>query len=138
MSAAPGNKWNYLIEQALPASVLAGTATLGEITEADYADSDALEAVPYLGSFHASDVVLNFFGALPSNNSRHLMGTLISFVNNLDPNKHDMTDVPTWPQYDSSSKSTMLWSESGADVVADDYREEAIAYLNEIGDSLRI
>ncbi|OBR12533.1 Carboxylic ester hydrolase [Colletotrichum higginsianum IMI 349063] len=138
LAAAPGSKWNYLAEQALPAAVLDGTATLGEVTAADYADVGTLEAVPFLGSFHASDVVLNFFGALPSNNSRRMMGALIAFVNRLDPNAHDMEDVPAWPQYDSASRSTMLWRESGAEIVADDYREEAIAYLNEIGDSLRI
>ncbi|KXH32332.1 sterol esterase carbohydrate esterase family CE10 [Colletotrichum simmondsii] len=138
LDAAPGTKWNYQVDQALPAAVLDGSATLGAVTAADYADASALEAIPYLGSFHASDVVLNFFGTLPANNSRHLMGTLIAFVNNLDPNKHDMSDVPTWPQYESTSRSTILWGEAGAEIVADDYREEAIAYLNEIGDSLRI
>ncbi|KAK1483526.1 sterol esterase carbohydrate esterase family CE10, partial [Colletotrichum cuscutae] len=80
----------------------------------------ALEAIPYPGSFHASDAVLNFFGTLPANNSRHMMGTLIAFVNNLDPNKHNMSDVPAWPQYESTSQSIILWSEAGAEIVADD------------------
>lgn len=138
LDAAAGKKWNYQVEQRLPAAVLDGTSRLGEITEANYADAGALRAIPFLGSFHASDVVLNFFGALPGNNSRRLMGSLIAFVNNLDPNGHGMEDVPAWPQYDSTDRSTMLWSETGVGIVADDYRKDAIAYLNEIGDSLRI
>lgn len=100
-----------------------------------------LTAIPVLGSFHASDVFFYWFGTIPdtvSQNSKHLMGVLISFVHNQDPNQHDMADVPNWPQWDSEGKQTIHFQESGVDVVTDAYREEQMDYINEIGDSLRI
>ncbi|RDW60637.1 carboxylic ester hydrolase-37 [Coleophoma cylindrospora] len=128
-------KWNYLIEQAVPLPLIDETP-LGEIIA-----ETGVTGIPVLGSFHVSDVVLNWFGTLPasvSQNSYHLMGVLVSFVNHLDPNQHGMASVPTWPEYNSTSRETIRWQESGVDVIVDDYRQEQMNYLNEIGDYLRI
>jgi acetylcholinesterase len=129
-------KWNYFTEQEIPASVLGGTP-IGSILS-----STGLINIPVLGSFHACDVILNWFGTLPglvSRNSYHLMGSLVAFTHNLDPNTAGMDDVPNWSQYDSSSRQTMNWKEEGdIKVITDDYREEQMNYLSEIGDSIRI
>jgi hypothetical protein len=49
-----------------------------------------------------------------------------------------MPNVPNWPKYDSYGRQTIHWQESGVDVITDDYRQEEMNYLNELGDSLRI
>lgn len=129
-------KWNYLTQQEVPLSVLGGTpigSILGET---------GLTNIPVLGSFHASDVILNWFGTLPaavSRNSMHLMSVLVAFTRNLDPNTAGLDDVPEWPQYDSASRQTMNWKEEGdAAIITDNYRQEQMQWLNDNGDSLRI
>lgn len=136
LDKATAPKWNYLIEQSIP---LPNASDIPLVSA--FLNNSGLTEIPILGSFHASDVILNWFGTLPgtvSKTSYHLMGTLIAFVNDLNPNDHGMANVPDWPQYDDEQKSTMHWQETGVEIIADDYRQEAMAYLNEIGDSLRI
>jgi acetylcholinesterase len=131
---APQEKWNYLLEQRLPLPLLEGTP-LGNLV-----DGSELAAIPLLGSFHASDVILNWFGTLPaalSKNTDHLMGILVSFVHDLDPNNHELSDLPYWPEYNSSSRETIHLVEGNAGIIKDDFREEQIAYINQIGDFLR-
>ena len=129
-------KWTYIIETEVPASVLGG-GTIGNILT-----DTGLTDVPILGSFHASDVFLNWFGTIPeavSRNTYHLMGVLVAFTHNLDPNTAGLQDVPNWPQYDSSKRQAMSWKEEGdVTVITDNFRSEGIDYLNEIKDSLRI
>lgn len=104
-------------------------------------DSSQLTQIPLIGSFLASDIVLNWFGTLPdslSQNSYHLMGILVSFVHYQDPNNHGMNDMPHWPQYNYESRETIHFVEGNVDVIKDDYREEQMDYINQIGDFLRI
>jgi hypothetical protein len=150
-SRAP--RWNYQIETALP---LGGTSSspaidtlLGPIAPGQDILSQNFHGlgttdIPQLGSFHASDVFLYWFGTIPeelSRNSYHLMGVLVAFVSAQDPNQHGMEDVPEWPRWDddaSAGKATMRFRESGVDVVRDDYRAVQMDYINEIGDDLRV
>ncbi|KAH0593279.1 hypothetical protein MHUMG1_09001 [Metarhizium humberi] len=128
--AAP--KWNYLIEASIPLRGAENTILRPLIGAGD---------IPILGSFHGADVALYWFNTLPdtiSLNSHHLLGVLVSFVNHLDPNRHEMDGLPNWPQWDGQNKKTMRFRERGPDIMTDDYREMGINYINEIGDSLRI
>lgn len=103
--------------------------------------SGSLLPVPVLGSFHASDVFLYTFGTIPSDvspNTRNVMGTMISFVTTLDPNNHGLADVPIWPLYTEDQKDTFLFSETGASIIQDTYREQEMDYINAHADSLLI
>ena len=104
-------------------------------------DSTKLTELPTLGSFHASDIVLNWFGTLPptlSKNSDNLLSILVSFVHDQDPNGHGKKDLPHWPTYNENEKQTIHFVEGSVDVITDNYREKQMEYINEISDSLRI
>ncbi|KAI5359782.1 putative carboxylesterase, type B, carboxylesterase type B, active, alpha/Beta hydrolase [Septoria linicola] len=125
-------KWNYVTAFTVPLSVI-GDSIVGKLLGQLKATK-----IPYLGSFHASDVFFYFFGTIPdtiSNNSRHLMGSLVHFVHDLDPN-HD--EIPQWPQWDSANLESMHFREQGLELIKDDYRKEGMDYINEIKDSIRI
>jgi carboxylesterase type B len=126
------NKWNYHTKFSIPLS------TLGDSLAGKLLGRLKLTNIPILGSFHASDVFFYFFGTIPdtvSQNTRHLQGSLVSFVHDLDPN-HD--EIPNWPQWSSSNLDTMHFREEGLELIKDNYRAEGMAYINEIGDSIRI
>ena len=130
-----GPKWSYQTEVALPLPLIDDTFLGGLIGKT------GLTHVPVLGSFHAFDVLFYLFGTLPdlvSKNSKNIMTTWISFVHNSDPNIHDLKNAPHWPQYETDSKKLYHFQETGLDVITDDYRQEQMNYINEIGDNLRI
>ncbi|KAH7131022.1 carboxylesterase [Dactylonectria macrodidyma] len=61
----------------------------------------------------------------------------IRFVNNLDPNPtHERFEwqievqLPHWPKYSLSRPRNLVLSENGSYVEVDDYRKDAIAYIN--------
>ncbi|KAG9308819.1 hypothetical protein JVU11DRAFT_11446 [Chiua virens] len=84
-----------------------------------------LKLTPFLGSFHASDL-LNMY------NGGDMASYLVRFVANLDPNVGDGTDL-YWPQYDAGTNRTMLEFFDGIfstqALTTDTYRAEAIAYV---------
>lgn len=99
-----------------------------------------LTGLPLLGSFHASDVILNSFGLiLPalSKNSRNLMSTYVAFVNSQDPNNHGLKDLPHWPTWDPEGKAMFNYRESGTRIIKDDFREKQMSLLNDKGDTYR-
>lgn len=117
--------YTYLIEQSLP--------VLGQI-----APLSSLTGLPLLGSFHASEVLFNAFGSIPaalSKNTLNIMSTFIAFVNTLDPNDHGLQGLPEWPTWNPQQKSMFRYKESGCDIITDDYREEAMALVNEHPDT---
>lgn len=132
LAKAQNKKWNYHTKFSVPLASL-GDSLLGKLL-----GRLKVTNIPYLGSFHASDVFFYFFGTIPdtvSQNSRHLMGSLVHFVHDLDPN-HD--EIPEWPQWDSASLETMHFQEEGLGLITDDYRKEGMDYINGIKDFLRI
>ncbi|KAK7018158.1 COesterase domain-containing protein [Favolaschia claudopus] len=85
------------------------------------------KAVPFLGSFHTSDV-RNVF------NKGELTDYLINFVTNLDPNG---PTVPAWPQYSAEKPNLMTFSDglfgkAVTDVTQDTFRGEAMGVLTNI------
>ncbi|KAF8127254.1 Alpha/Beta hydrolase protein [Boletus edulis] len=86
-----------------------------------------LKTVPFLGSFHASDL-LNVYGG------SDMASYLVRFVTNLDPNVGESTDL-YWPQYDVTTSQIVLELLDGLvpqALTTDTYRAEAIAYLTNV------
>jgi carboxylesterase type B len=86
--------------------------------------------IPIVGSMHGMDIVLNMFGD-PSSNFKPteiIMTSVISFVNDLDPNNDASGNTP-WPRYTSEAKQMYHIKNSGADVIRDDFRSIEIQYL---------
>lgn len=128
-------KWNYQVEASVPLSAV-GSTPLGSLL-----GSLGATNIPVLGSFHAFDIFFNWFGTIPpelSNNSRHMMRVLVSFIHNLDPNQHGEDDIPKWPQWDRQNLETIRFKESGVDIIRDDYRNASMAFFNEIRDSTHL
>ncbi|KJZ79517.1 hypothetical protein HIM_00986 [Hirsutella minnesotensis 3608] len=80
--------------------------------------------VPFLGTFHASDVVSLLFDPLPSPTVKKWRAHYINFVCNQDPNK-GKTDLPQWPQW--KENGTQMWYQTSSDTsfINDTYRFEA-------------
>jgi acetylcholinesterase len=59
---------------------------------------------------------------------------LIHFVNYLDPNGPPANEEPTWPKYNPNSPKllTLLDGDVPTTVTEDTFRQEAIAYLQEL------
>lgn len=117
--------WTYLQEQSVP--ILGQLGELGGLT-----------GLPLLGSFHVSDVALNSFGTVPpaiSRVTRDLMSTYIAFVNSHDPNTHGLQGLPTWPNWTPEGREMFMYKESGAEIIRDDYREEAFRFINDNADT---
>lgn len=120
---------------ALPVPILDETF-LGKLL-----GKSGLSAIPILGSFHGFDALFYLFATLPevvSQNTKHIMTTWISFINNLDPNKHNLENLPHWPQYDKKSKKMYHFQEAGVDIITDDYRQAGMDYFNNNPDAFRL
>lgn len=131
-----GPVYNYLQETKLP------TANVGALIQGlAPALGSNLTSVPVLGSFHVSDVLLYYFGLIPPSldaNSLHLMSMLVGFVNAMDPNTGlKGLGVPEWPVFDEVERKTYHFNVGEVDVVRDDYRVEAMEFINRHADVLR-
>jgi len=83
--------------------------------------SKRLKAVPFLGSFHGSDI-LNVYGG------HDMASYLVRFVSNLDPNGG--TDL-YWPQYTTADPNMLAFLDGliPQALTQDTYRVEAIAFV---------
>jgi len=100
--------------------------------------SKRFKDTPALGAFHGSDLNLTVTG------TSDLQEYFINFVNNLDPNKSKAGskrtfDLIDWPTYSTKSRLVLTALDANkttgvAPLVLskDDYRVDAIAYLNEL------
>lgn len=79
---------------------------------------------------HGMDIVLNMFGNPSSKfkSTEIIMTSVISFVNDLDPNDDASGNTP-WPRYTSEAKQMYHIKNSGADVITDDFRSKQIQHL---------
>lgn len=82
--------------------------------------------VPVLGTFHASDVLFQYFidNTAPSNAFRRYF---VSFANNHDPNIG--TNLATWNPYTTSDKNTLEITLLTQFMRKDDYRTESTNYF---------
>ncbi|KAF8838648.1 alpha/beta-hydrolase [Paxillus ammoniavirescens] len=86
--------------------------------------SKRLKAVPFLGSFHGSDI-LNVYGG------HDMASYLVRFVSNLDPNGG--TDL-YWPEYTTADPNMLEFLDGliSQALTQDTYRVEAIAFLTNV------
>lgn len=81
--------------------------------------------VPFLGSFHSSDLLIGL-----------LNDYVIQFANDYDPNLGDASDAPEWPQYTKEEPNMYNFApllEGGRITVTQDtYREEGMGLLSNL------
>ncbi|KAF4589937.1 hypothetical protein EYR38_009232 [Pleurotus pulmonarius] len=85
--------------------------------------SKRFKVSPFLGSFHASDILNVYFGG-------EMGDYLINFVNNLDPNGQGRGI--NWPKYTASSPNLVTFNDdliSPVTITQDTFREDAISFL---------
>ncbi|KAJ7366081.1 Alpha/Beta hydrolase protein [Mycena albidolilacea] len=88
-----------------------------------------------LGASHASDTPIWFTLAVPEG-----IDSLLNFINTLDPNRpaNDSTSnvsIP-WPKWNTPSaagpSSSLTFWDTGINVTADEFRSEAVGFLNDL------
>ncbi|KAJ5248601.1 extracellular lipase [Penicillium chermesinum] len=78
---------------------------------------------PYLGTFHASDIVQVFEGIYDNYAAKSIRTYYYSFVYDLDPNSR-AGNYMEWPQW-SANKTLMNFYKDHAVLLTDDFREDA-------------
>ncbi|KAJ6624410.1 carotenoid ester lipase precursor [Mycena sp. CBHHK59/15] len=86
--------------------------------------SKRLKAVPFLGSFHASDILNVYFDG-------ELTDYLINFANTLNPNGNT---VPSWPAYTTASPNMMTFLDGliPTTITQDTYRAAAMQFITNV------
>jgi carboxylesterase type B len=95
--------------------------------------SSYLEGMPFLGTFHGSDVIETYFGLpfpLPANSIKCYY---IGFINSLNPNEFvgDPVAIGTieWPQYNTSAPNLLNFQALANSIILDTFRESSYEYL---------
>ncbi|KAK4701276.1 hypothetical protein P7C70_g4959, partial [Phenoliferia sp. Uapishka_3] len=60
----------------------------------------------------------------------------ISFIHDLDPNYTELNSTAYWPKY-ASEASNMVFERQGSYVEPDNFREEGIAFINQLGPEMK-
>ncbi|KAH7052379.1 Alpha/Beta hydrolase protein [Macrophomina phaseolina] len=97
-----------------------------------------LFGTPVLGTFHASDVLVNFFSLLPitADKTRQYY---INFAADLDPNSAVPAGAPAWPEYTSAQRPLLQFAAGGFVTVGkDDFRQAQFKVLAGSASSLTI
>ncbi|CAK7568643.1 MAG: hypothetical protein SEPTF4163_006640 [Sporothrix epigloea] len=82
---------------------------------------------PFLGTFHASDIVQTFYGILPNYASAAIQTYYINFLYTGDPNKGAPVTMQ-WPQW-APKKQMMQFYSQDAQVITDNFRQESSQFL---------
>jgi triacylglycerol lipase len=83
--------------------------------------------LPYLGTFHGSDVLQLFYGLLPNYSSKAIHAYYLSFVYEQDPNAKS-GDYMKWPQW-ASSQSLMNFFSDRAALLPDNFRRDTYDFI---------
>ncbi|KAJ7765885.1 carotenoid ester lipase precursor [Mycena maculata] len=96
------------------------------------------KSTPIMGSAHCGDLRLWFAGD-ESLNDTFAVDSMINFINTLDPNhslRRTNASAVFWPTWDTPSEngstSLLTLSDSGVDIVPEDFRVDAIRVLFEL------
>ena len=81
---------------------------------------------PFLGSFHAGDILQVFYGILPNYSARAIRSYYFSFVQNQDPNEG--ASRKTWPRWSENKTLLQFFADSSA-YLADDFRSDSYEFL---------
>jgi carboxylesterase type B len=90
---------------------------------------------PFLGTFHASDILQVFFGTLPNYASASFQTYYLSFVYTMDPNNG--TSYMEWPRWSTSNELLNTYA-TGAVLIADDFRSDSYNFIVDNVASLHI
>lgn len=95
--------------------------------------STYLYGTPILGTFHASDILEDYYDLVSPIAADSIMTYYISFINNLDPNAIT-TAAPLipWPQWTNASGNPQLVNFGAADttLLSDTFRESSFDVIN--------
>lgn len=99
--------------------------------------SSYLYGTPFVGTFHASDILFIFYGILPNKAMQSCRTYYFNFLHNLDPNK-GVGGYAEWPRWRDGNR--LMWFKSAFEneIIDDDFRGGALGWLEEHGDMLRI
>lgn len=92
--------------------------------------------VPFLGTFHATDILQTFYGILPNYASAAIQTYYINFVTTGNPNT-GASVKKQWPQW-SESKNLMNFFANSASLLPDTFRQESYEYIVSNIDIFRI
>ncbi|ERT01383.1 hypothetical protein HMPREF1624_02629 [Sporothrix schenckii ATCC 58251] len=83
--------------------------------------------VPFLGTFHATDILQTFYGVLPNYASGAIQTYYINFVTTGDPNKGAPVKMQ-WPQWSAGQKLMNFFPDHAA-LLPDNFRQQSFEYL---------
>lgn len=94
---------------------------------------------PYLGTFHASDIIQVFFGVVDNYAANSIRTYYYNFIHNLDPNEGN-TEYPTWPQWkDTGDGNQLAWFFADSQsTLTDDFRNDSYVFITQNIDSFHI
>ncbi|KAL8287266.1 hypothetical protein RQP46_003718 [Phenoliferia psychrophenolica] len=96
------------------------------------------KATPFLGSFHSSDLTLEFQAAQIGGIDNEALDYLISFTNTLDPNSPNNSGI-FWPEWSPKVPNLLTFLDRplggvlGLAITLDTYRLAAMEYITELG-----
>ncbi|PNP51629.1 hypothetical protein THARTR1_07746 [Trichoderma harzianum] len=92
---------------------------------------------PFLGTFHASDILQIFYGILPNNAMRSTRTYIFNFLYNLDPNV-GVKGYANWPKWTDNHQ--LLWFETANSnsLLADNFRDDSYQWIVKNKAALRV
>ncbi|KAK1239396.1 hypothetical protein MKX07_008884 [Trichoderma sp. CBMAI-0711] len=93
---------------------------------------------PFLGTFHASDILQVFYGLLPNNAMRSSRTYIFNFIYNLDPNV-GVKGFANWPKWTAQGQQ-LMWFETGDvnSLLKDDFRDDSYRWIANNSAVLRV
>ncbi|KAK8193645.1 acetylcholinesterase/Butyrylcholinesterase [Phyllosticta capitalensis] len=93
------------------------------------------KGTPILGTFHGSDLLVNFFGIKPEI-AGPTRAYYVAFATDLDPNT--APDSFQWPKWTTRNKQLLEFSSFGPRLIDDDFRSQVSDFILQNTEKLRI
>lgn len=118
------------MELTTAAKLNPGVPTWSYLSSYDY-------GTPFLGTFHASDILQVFYGVLPDNAMLSARSYFFNFIYNLDPNV-GTTGYATWPKWSDNQQLMWFQSANSNSLLADNFRNESYQWIVQNKAALRV
>ncbi|KAL7962355.1 alpha/beta-hydrolase [Trichoderma compactum] len=92
---------------------------------------------PFLGTFHASDIIQIFYGILPNNAMKSTRTYIFNFLYNLDPNV-GVKGYANWPKWTDNHQLMWFETANSQSLLADDFRDDSYQWIVKNKDVLRV
>ncbi|KAH6608175.1 triacylglycerol lipase [Trichoderma cornu-damae] len=109
------------MELAAAAKVNPGVPIWSYLSSYDY-------GTPFLGTFHASDILQVFYGLLPNNAMHSTRTYFFNFIQNLDPNV-GVQGFSNWPKWADNQQLMWFQSADSNSLLADDFRDDSYQWI---------